>query len=128
MTTKRRVENELEQLKENAGGDETEPIIISCTSIGPDEETPHPELTIQRHGRDRIAVPKYIPPEYATPRVVFVARCGSRTGATQPDGTDYITPCTLWDSLSDEQLRAEARYRVEHSEPIPPLLEPYTPD
>ena len=142
MTTRRSVRNQIEQLTDDDGaGDETPPLVMNLASFSeignayPDkEEAEHPELVVQKWpdkkpGQLHYATPNYLPERYMG--LSFLTVCGDEPAdyGLNPDTQSGVVHVkTLWDELSDDDLRREYEYRVEHGDPIPDILQPYASD
>ena len=130
--TRRKIERQVEEIEENSTTTEGDPILINLTNFYNEEESPHPELTVQpwpdkKPEELNLAVPSVIPDKYATTSPIMVVRCDEieKFVTDNMGGSSYTTPCQLWDSLSEEQLEEEAEIRKEKGEPIPEVLTPY---
>lgn len=131
--TKRQIERDIDDLDDD--DDRSEPPLIFTMTHVMGDDTPHPELTVEswpdsdRHDTKSIAVPNRYPPEYLEKPVLLVESCSNRVTDTwdgEPEDDDIrVRACTLWDALSEEDLKEEKRLREENDDPIPPLLEDY---
>lgn len=136
--TRRQVENNVEQLKEESEHLEADPLIMNLASFSelekayPDKgEADNPELVIQPWPDKKpqslsYAIPNYIPENFL--QCSFLIVYGDNPGkfGIEPESTtDAVAVTTLWDSLSEADLQREYKYRVEHDEQIPDVLQPY---
>ena len=142
MTTRRSVRNQIEQLTDDDGaGDETQPLIMNMAFFESiknprpaKEEAEHPELVVQRWpdkkpGQLDYTTPNYLPERYMG--LSFLTVCGDtadKHGFDPESQSGTVHVKTLWDELSDDDLRREYEYRVEHGDPIPDILQPYASD
>jgi len=133
--TRRKIERQVEEIEENSTRTEGDPLIIDLTSFRGEENSPHPELTVQAWPDKKpedlaLATPSVIPEEYATTSPIMVVRCDriEKYIIEEQSDSSYTTPCELWDLLSEEQLEEEYEHRKEHGEPIPEVLAPYAPE
>lgn len=135
--TRREIEREVEDL--NGGDrDEYDPLVFAMTNVLPTEqdelagpESVHAELTVQpfpekKPDAYKIATPNFLPKQYARQEILFVVTCANADhyGADR-SRSNTVTACDLWEPLSEEDLRAEKRFRLKNDEPIPPLLAEY---
>lgn len=124
--TKRSIENEVKDLKTNEGSN-TDPLICVLT-LCDEDESPHPELTVQPHPEQKprsykVAVPKLLTDEYRKRRWLTVTTCENGEKFGLDESGKAVTACELWNALSDDDLEREKEIRQENNEPIPPLLE-----
>lgn len=133
--TKRSVESDIEQLKEQTG-DDIQPMVLNLAFFEHEgqwptwDESPHPELTIQpfperKPNSLKIAVPNFIPEQFLQERCLLINTCdspGKYTSSIDEDDDAEVFACELWDALSDEDLKREKEYREENDEPIPAIL------
>jgi len=142
MTTKRSLENEVEQLKDRTDDGDSDPLVLVLTHFEHEgqwptwDESPHPELTVQPYPERKpnslkIAVPNHIPTEYLQKSTLMIRTCenGERYGLEEGNETvTVVSPCELWGALSDEDLREEYKIRKANGDPIPAVLEDYAED
>lgn len=141
--SKREIEREVEDLQPSEPDGGTQIIMNMCHVQGtgkgmePAEwsDSPHPMLSYKPFPEEKpyslkVATPHFIPEPWSDGRALFIETCeGDDThGAREDPDRCLVAACELWDALSEEELKREARHRVEHDEPLPAYLLPYVPE
>lgn len=145
MTSKRELQREVETLSEQTASTDSGPMIMRLTYFEDDsgdvynatrEDSPHPELTVQPFPESRpesltIAVPSILPEKYARRTWLFAVTCTRKdryVADRSEDAPGCVSPCEIWDSMTEAQLREERAHRERNDEQIPAILEPYAPE
>lgn len=134
MASKRSLKRDVAELSEASHGDEP-PLVMNLTGTGKDDDRHAalltPSFPEKFPERESVAIPRLLPRRWWTERgFLFVVSCsdGGRYGidpTEETDGSKTVFACDLWEDMTEEELAAEAEYRVENDEPLPELLEPY---
>jgi len=140
MTSRRTIENKVERLEEGSGGNDGDPLIMNLASIDHAGQWPtkddakHPELVVKPYPERKpklwdYTIPWHIPERYLQGAFLTVCaeeshdKYGVEPGTVETHITVAVS--TLWESLSDDDLRREYEYRKENGEPIPDILTDY---
>lgn len=142
--SKREIEREVEGLQPSKSDDGVMIVIDQNHVQGGDKAdlgpadwsaSPHPMLSYkpfpeQKPYSLKVAIPHFLPEPWASERFLFVETCEGDDphGVREEEGSGTVAACDLWDALSEEELKREARYRVEHDEPMVAALLPYVPE
>lgn len=138
MTSRRNIENKVEQLEEGSDHAPEDTLVMDIATIDQPgqwpkkEEAKYPELVVKPHPEKR---PKIL--DYTTPNIIperylqepFLTICSEGThdkhGLEPTESNNTVTVRTLWDSLSDDDLQREYEYRNSNGERIPGILANY---
>ena len=141
--SKREIERDVESLQPEAPDDGVG-IVFDMTHVqGTGEgmepaewsDSPHPMLSYKPFPEEKpyslkVATPHFIPEPWNDGRALFIETCegDDPRGHRAEEGSGTVAACDLWNALSEEELKREARYRVEHDEPMVAALLPHVPE
>lgn len=138
--SRQKVANKIQRLEEKSGHDDSEPLIMNLASISHPGQWPtkddarYPEYVVRPYPERRpkiwdYAIPRFIPERYL--KGAFLTVCAEEScdkyGLEPQANNRHITVSvsTLWESLSDDDLRREYEYRKENGKPVPDILADY---